>query len=114
MDQIFNKVGSYWFNQKASSQLNSVGDDINSMTNSIEGGTKWLVNKIKGFVIVNLLYYNVGTDINVVSVVQYLCAIFAMEDKELIQAIALLSALPYFYYFFHSIWNSRMFFIISF
>ncbi|KAH1266214.1 Uncharacterized protein GmHk_01G001757 [Glycine max] len=96
MDQIFNKVGSYWFNQKASSQLNSVGDDINSMTNSIEGGTKWLVNKIKGvdrnliktgFVIVNLLYYNVGTDINVVSVVQYLCAIFAMEDKELIQAI---------------------------
>ena len=48
MDQIFNKVGSYWFNQKASSQLNSVGDDINSMTNSIEGGTKWLVNKIKG------------------------------------------------------------------
>ncbi|KAL5180633.1 Uncharacterized protein HKD37_01G001720 [Glycine soja] len=47
MDQIFNKVGSYWFNQKASSQLNSVGDDINSMTNSIEGGTKWLVNKIK-------------------------------------------------------------------
>nr|ACU16108.1 unknown [Glycine max] len=48
MDQIFNKVGSYWFDQKASSQLNSVGDDINSMTNSIEGGTKWLVNKIKG------------------------------------------------------------------
>ena len=45
-------------------------------------------NLIKtGFVIVNLLYYNVGTDINVVSVVQYLCAIFAMEDKELIQAI---------------------------
>ncbi|XP_020236216.1 uncharacterized protein At5g01610 [Cajanus cajan] len=48
MDQIINKVGSYWFNQKASSQLNSVGDDINSMSNSIEGGTKWLVNKIKG------------------------------------------------------------------
>nr|KYP46105.1 Uncharacterized protein At5g01610 family [Cajanus cajan] len=40
MDQIINKVGSYWFNQKASSQLNSVGDDINSMSNSIEGGTK--------------------------------------------------------------------------
>lgn len=32
MDQIFNKVGSYWFNQKASSQLNSVGDDINVCT----------------------------------------------------------------------------------
>ncbi|KAJ1416275.1 Retrotransposon gag domain [Sesbania bispinosa] len=48
MDQIFNKVGSYWFNQKASKELNSVGDDINALSNSIEGGTKWLVNKIKG------------------------------------------------------------------
>ena len=48
MDQIFNKVGSYWFNQKASKELNSVGDDLNSLSNSIEGGTKWLVNKIKG------------------------------------------------------------------
>ncbi|CAI8601117.1 unnamed protein product [Vicia faba] len=48
MDQMFSKVGSYWFNQKASKELNSVGDDINSISNSIEGGTKWLVNKIKG------------------------------------------------------------------
>ena len=29
MDQILNKVGSYWFNRKATKQLNSVGDDIN-------------------------------------------------------------------------------------
>ncbi|XP_004506800.1 uncharacterized protein At5g01610-like [Cicer arietinum] len=48
MDQVFNKVGSYWFNQKASKELNSVGDELNSISNSIEGGTKWLVNKIKG------------------------------------------------------------------
>ncbi|KAK2432629.1 hypothetical protein P8452_35444 [Trifolium repens] len=48
MDQIFNKVGTYWFNQKANNQLNSVGDDLNSISESIEGGTKWLVNKIKG------------------------------------------------------------------
>ncbi|XP_027336793.1 uncharacterized protein At5g01610 [Abrus precatorius] len=48
MDQILNKVGTYWFNQKASKELNSVGDDINSLSSSIEGGTKWLVNKIKG------------------------------------------------------------------
>ncbi|RDX89714.1 hypothetical protein CR513_28523 [Mucuna pruriens] len=48
MDQIMGKVGSYWFNQKASKELNSVGDDINSLSNSIEDGTKWLVNKIKG------------------------------------------------------------------
>ncbi|KAM7526527.1 hypothetical protein LguiA_016429 [Lonicera macranthoides] len=48
MDQILNKVGSYWFSQKANKELNSVGDDINSVSSSIEGGTKWLVNKIKG------------------------------------------------------------------
>ncbi|KAE9603129.1 hypothetical protein Lal_00018668 [Lupinus albus] len=48
MDQILNKVGSYWFNQKASKELNSVGDDINSLSSSIEGGTRWLVNKVKG------------------------------------------------------------------
>ncbi|KAJ0978355.1 hypothetical protein J5N97_013829 [Dioscorea zingiberensis] len=48
MDQILNKVGSYWFNQKANKEIASVGDDINSISTSIEGGTKWLVNKIKG------------------------------------------------------------------
>ncbi|KAL3536562.1 hypothetical protein ACH5RR_005023 [Cinchona calisaya] len=48
MDQILNKVGSYWIGQKANKQLSSVGDDINSMSSSIEGGAKWLVNKIKG------------------------------------------------------------------
>ncbi|CAN7117254.1 unnamed protein product [Brassica rapa subsp. narinosa] len=48
MDQILNKVGSYWLGQKANKQLDSVGDDINSLSNSIQGGTKWLVNKIKG------------------------------------------------------------------
>ncbi|KAI4356014.1 hypothetical protein L6164_000068 [Bauhinia variegata] len=48
MDQILGKAGSYWFSQKANNELNSVSDEINSVTNSIEGGTKWLVNKIKG------------------------------------------------------------------
>ncbi|KAJ4847569.1 hypothetical protein Tsubulata_015391 [Turnera subulata] len=48
MDQILNKVGSYWLGQKANKELNSVGDDINSLSTSIEGGAKWLVNKIKG------------------------------------------------------------------
>ncbi|KAJ0249524.1 hypothetical protein HA466_0150020 [Hirschfeldia incana] len=48
MDQIMNKVGSYWLGQKANKQLDSFGDDINSLSNSIQGGTKWLVNKIKG------------------------------------------------------------------
>ncbi|CAN8260013.1 unnamed protein product [Cochlearia groenlandica] len=48
MDQILNKVGSYWLGKKANKQLDSVGDDINSLSTTIEGGTKWLVNKIKG------------------------------------------------------------------
>ncbi|KAH7667546.1 At5g01610-like protein [Dioscorea alata] len=48
MDQILNKVGSYWINKKANKEISSVGDDINSISTSIEGGTKWLVNKIKG------------------------------------------------------------------
>ncbi|VVB12827.1 unnamed protein product [Arabis nemorensis] len=48
MDHIFNKVGSYWLGQKANKQFDSVGNDINSMSASIEGGTKWLVNKFKG------------------------------------------------------------------
>ncbi|KAF8369852.1 hypothetical protein HHK36_032122 [Tetracentron sinense] len=48
MDQIMNKVGSYWFSNKANKELDSVGDDFNSMSSSIEGGAKWLVNKIKG------------------------------------------------------------------
>ncbi|KAF9598170.1 hypothetical protein IFM89_025787 [Coptis chinensis] len=48
MDQILNKVGSYWFSNKANKELNSVGEDINSLGSSIQGGTNWLVNKIKG------------------------------------------------------------------
>ncbi|XP_073289213.1 uncharacterized protein At5g01610-like [Primulina huaijiensis] len=48
MDQILNKVGSYWLGQKANKEFSSVGDDINSVSTSIEGGAKWLVNKIKG------------------------------------------------------------------
>ncbi|XP_019187614.1 PREDICTED: uncharacterized protein At5g01610-like [Ipomoea nil] len=48
MDQILNKVGSYWIGKRANKEINSVGDDINSLSTSIEGGAKWLVNKIKG------------------------------------------------------------------
>ncbi|KAK1355588.1 Mitochondrial substrate carrier family protein [Heracleum sosnowskyi] len=50
MDQIMGKVGSYWFNQRATRELGSVGNSINSMSNSIEGGATWLVNKVKGSV----------------------------------------------------------------
>lgn len=29
MDEIMNKFGAYWFNQKANKEISSVGDDIN-------------------------------------------------------------------------------------
>ncbi|XP_073100768.1 uncharacterized protein At5g01610 [Elaeis guineensis] len=48
MDHMVNKMGTYWFNKKATKELSSVGDEINSISNSIEGGAKWLVNKMKG------------------------------------------------------------------
>ncbi|KAK4478424.1 hypothetical protein RD792_013894 [Penstemon davidsonii] len=47
MDQVLNKVGSYWLGKRANKEFNSVGDDMNSLSTSIEGGAKWLVNKIK-------------------------------------------------------------------
>ncbi|KAJ4772872.1 hypothetical protein LUZ62_037354 [Rhynchospora pubera] len=48
MDQVLNKVGSYWFGKKASKEIDSIGDDLNSISSSIGGGAKWLVNKVKG------------------------------------------------------------------
>ncbi|KAL6987890.1 hypothetical protein U1Q18_013637 [Sarracenia purpurea var. burkii] len=48
MDQILNKVGSYWLGQTANREINSVGDDFDSASTSIQGGASWLVNKIKG------------------------------------------------------------------
>ncbi|KAL8093095.1 uncharacterized protein At5g01610-like [Apium graveolens] len=50
MDQILGKVGSYWLNQRATKELGSVSNSINSMSSSIEGGATWLVNKVKGSV----------------------------------------------------------------
>ncbi|KAK4377466.1 hypothetical protein RND71_003762 [Anisodus tanguticus] len=34
MDQILNKVGSYWIGKRANKELNSVGDDINPLAES--------------------------------------------------------------------------------
>ncbi|KAD3067637.1 hypothetical protein E3N88_35517 [Mikania micrantha] len=48
MDQLMGKFGSYWLGNKANKELNSVGDDINSLQSSISGGATWFVNKMKG------------------------------------------------------------------
>ncbi|KAK1566055.1 hypothetical protein QYE76_008118 [Lolium multiflorum] len=40
--------GSYWFSKRASKEIDSIGDDLNSVSSSIGGGAKWMVNKIKG------------------------------------------------------------------
>ena len=29
MDQVLNKVGSYWFGKRASKEIDSIGDDLN-------------------------------------------------------------------------------------
>uniref|UniRef100_A0A0D6R5R5 DUF538 domain-containing protein n=1 Tax=Araucaria cunninghamii TaxID=56994 RepID=A0A0D6R5R5_ARACU len=48
MDQIMTKIGSYWFSNRAKKEFSSLGDDVNSASSSIEGGTKWLINKLRG------------------------------------------------------------------
>ncbi|CAL0302609.1 unnamed protein product [Lupinus luteus] len=48
MDKILSKAGSYWANRKATNQLNSVGDEISSFSSTVDGATKWFLNKIKG------------------------------------------------------------------
>ncbi|KAJ8441077.1 hypothetical protein Cgig2_020368 [Carnegiea gigantea] len=47
MDQIISKVGSFWVGQKATNELSSVGDDINSLGSSIGDSTKKMMNKVK-------------------------------------------------------------------
>ncbi|KAJ4753876.1 hypothetical protein LUZ62_044378 [Rhynchospora pubera] len=48
MDEIMNKFGSYYFKQRANKEFSSAGDDIESLSTSIQDGAKWLVNKFKG------------------------------------------------------------------
>ncbi|XP_057862878.1 uncharacterized protein At5g01610 [Cryptomeria japonica] len=48
MDQIMAKLGGYWLSQRANKEISSFGDDVNSVSSSVEGGTKWLINKLKG------------------------------------------------------------------
>ncbi|GLJ37534.1 hypothetical protein SUGI_0762690 [Cryptomeria japonica] len=40
--------GGYWLSQRANKEISSFGDDVNSVSSSVEGGTKWLINKLKG------------------------------------------------------------------
>lgn len=48
MDEFMAKAGSFWFSRRANKEISSFGDDVNSFSNSVEGGTKWLINKLKG------------------------------------------------------------------
>merc|ERR1711915_53467 len=48
MDAFMAKAGSFWFRRRANKEISSFGDDINSFSDSVEGGTKWLINKLKG------------------------------------------------------------------
>ncbi|XP_078160106.1 uncharacterized protein At5g01610-like [Carex rostrata] len=48
MDEIMNKLGSFYFKQRANKEISSAGDDMESLSTSIQDGAKWLVNKMKG------------------------------------------------------------------
>ncbi|GJN08148.1 hypothetical protein PR202_ga26041 [Eleusine coracana subsp. coracana] len=66
MDEIMNKVGTYWLGQRANKEISSAGDDIDvretkpsyppafilgapsSYGSNVGDGAKWLVNKLKG------------------------------------------------------------------
>ncbi|MCE3051549.1 hypothetical protein HAX54_050123 [Datura stramonium] len=48
MDSMISQAGSYLIGQKANKEFSSVTKDLNELQNSITGGTKKLVNKIKG------------------------------------------------------------------
>ncbi|KAG0475382.1 hypothetical protein HPP92_015068 [Vanilla planifolia] len=48
MDQMMSSVGTYWFGKKAGKELSLMGDELSSISDSIEEGAKWLVNKAKG------------------------------------------------------------------
>ncbi|XP_060206254.1 uncharacterized protein At5g01610-like [Lycium barbarum] len=48
MDSVMNKAGSYLIGQKANKEFSNVTNDLNNLQHSITGGTKKLVNKIKG------------------------------------------------------------------
>ncbi|KAL0333169.1 UNVERIFIED_CONTAM: hypothetical protein Sangu_1473100 [Sesamum angustifolium] len=62
MDQVMNKVGSYWLGQQASKEFNSVGNEINALSNNLEDGAKWLVHKMKGSSTRNRDAYEVTRD----------------------------------------------------
>jgi hypothetical protein len=36
MDQVLNKVGSYWFSKRASKEIDSIGDDLNVRACALE------------------------------------------------------------------------------
>ncbi|XP_057815586.2 uncharacterized protein At5g01610 [Cryptomeria japonica] len=48
MEKALFKVSSFRLSQKAKKELSSIGDDFNSFTTTVEGGAKWIFNKLKG------------------------------------------------------------------
>uniref|UniRef100_A0A0D6R660 Uncharacterized protein n=1 Tax=Araucaria cunninghamii TaxID=56994 RepID=A0A0D6R660_ARACU len=48
MEKALTKASSFWISKRAKKELSSIGDDLNSFTNTVEGGAKWIFNKLKG------------------------------------------------------------------
>ncbi|KMT10753.1 hypothetical protein BVRB_5g114110 [Beta vulgaris subsp. vulgaris] len=42
------KVGSIWISKKAKDEFSTITEDLSSITSTIEGKAKWVLNKLKG------------------------------------------------------------------
>eukprot|EP00252_Welwitschia_mirabilis_P016010 TRINITY_DN35476_c0_g1_i1.p1 TRINITY_DN35476_c0_g1~~TRINITY_DN35476_c0_g1_i1.p1 ORF type:complete len:182 (+),score=34.41 TRINITY_DN35476_c0_g1_i1:32-547(+) len=48
MAKALTKASTFWITGKAKKEFASLGDDINSLSNTVEGRAKWVLNKLKG------------------------------------------------------------------
>eukprot|EP01018_Ginkgo_biloba_P037106 Gb_14213 [translate_table: standard] len=48
MDKALTKVSTFWISKRAKKEISSIGDEITSFSNTVEGGAKWIFNKLKG------------------------------------------------------------------
>eukprot|EP01018_Ginkgo_biloba_P008774 Gb_30998 [translate_table: standard] len=48
MDKALTKVSIFWISKRAKKDISSMGDEITSFSNTVEGGEKWIFNNLKG------------------------------------------------------------------
>ncbi|ERN06535.1 hypothetical protein AMTRI_Chr10g1110 [Amborella trichopoda] len=48
MEKALTRVSSMWISRKAKEEFSSIGEDITSLSNTVEEKAKWIFNKLKG------------------------------------------------------------------